>query len=121
MNVRRYQPSDLAMVNGWAVARGLHPVEADAVPGTGFIVPDVLAGWLMLTDTNAGIIDGFISNPAASKEDRVVAGQHVGAMLVGAFRGKSLRVYTAHDGIARWCRENGFEAVGSKQVLIREF
>lgn len=119
MNVRPYTANDLQEINGWHRARGFLPVELDTLPPTGLIVPGVAVGFLYRTDSQLGMLDGFISNPEAPKEQRAAALMHIGQVLADSFQGKHLLVYTGHSGIARWCREHSFQPRGSHVLFSR--
>ena len=57
----------------WLCARG-GPEESDAgFSATGFVVPDLAAVWLYLTNSGVAMIEHLTANPAASKQDRDAA------------------------------------------------
>lgn len=107
-------------MNSWCAARGLAPVDSHTLPQLGVIVPGVAAGFLYRTDSSLGFLDGFISNPAAPKEERAAALLHIGSVLTSQFDGRVLLVYTENAGVSRWCRENGYTARGSNDLFTKE-
>jgi hypothetical protein len=68
--MRPFELSDLAELNSWYRARGDQPISIELLPPTGFIEPGVAAGFLYLTNSSLALIEGFVSNPAASSEAR---------------------------------------------------
>lgn len=69
---RKYELDDYWQLAEWWAARKIVMAE-DVLPPTGFIVPGIAAGFLIKTDTSCCIIEPFIANPRANKEDRDAA------------------------------------------------
>lgn len=69
LECRKYNHEDFYSIIEWYEARHIRPAQ-DMIPPTGFIVPGIAAGFLMRTDTSACILEPFIANPHANKEDR---------------------------------------------------
>jgi len=100
MSIRRYTPEDYKELTSWYTKRNMVLVQEYHLAKIGFIVEGVAAGFLIQTDANMGILEPFIANPEASKEDRDTAldmiiealvhtAQELGYMSVFGF-GKSL-------------------------------
>lgn len=60
-------------INSWYHERKGEDFPRRYLSPTGVIVPGVAVGFLIQTDAHFGILEPFISNPAASKEDRDTA------------------------------------------------
>lgn len=71
--VRVFKPEDFELIKPWYEARGLEMPNRKLYPTTGGIVDGVAAGFLLLTDSCLGIIDGYISNPDTRRVDRYEA------------------------------------------------
>lgn len=57
----------------WWEARKLPIIPLDSLPTFGLIFPDVAAGFLIVTDSNLGIFEFFVSNPESAPETRDAA------------------------------------------------
>lgn len=69
MGVRRIESKDLSTVNKWLGGRKRKDIPANALPDTGFIVDDVAAGFLYLTNSTAAWIEPVVSNPSAKPRE----------------------------------------------------
>lgn len=67
---RRINDNDTTEISSWYTARGLSSPPKAALPSIGFIVPGVAAGYLYRTDSSLALIEGYVTNPRASSEDR---------------------------------------------------
>jgi len=70
MELRRFHMDDFTDLNSWYYRRKGENFPMRYLSPTGVIVPGVAAGFLIQTDAHFGILEPFISNPEASKEDR---------------------------------------------------
>ncbi|RKG80290.1 hypothetical protein [Corallococcus terminator] len=87
----------------------------DALPQTGFVVPDKAAGFLYRTDSSVALIEGIIAAPGLSKE---VRNEAVNA-IVAAIRDEARRLgfklllgYSQLDAIMERAKRFGFIHVG---------
>lgn len=83
MEIRRFDlHKDFADINTWYYNRKQEFLPIRFLAKIGFIVPGIGAGFLMQTDANVGILEPFISNPDAPKEQRDKALETILAALV---------------------------------------
>ncbi len=73
MELRRFHIDDFTDVNSWYYKRKGENFPMRYLSPTGVIVPGIAAGFLIQTDAHFGILEPFISNPEASREDRDMA------------------------------------------------
>lgn len=118
MELRRYKSSDKDQLDLWYNAHQMPPMAA--VPKRGFIVPGIGAGFMMVTDDGLALLDGYITNPAASWDERQRAIDDITAALLseanrGGFR-QVLAITTA-QGIYDRALRLGFQDIGNFRVL----
>lgn len=121
MTLRAYRPSDLEEMNSWYVARGLSPLPAEAIPKNGFIEPGVAAGFLCLTEVPLAFLEGYISNPQRTSQERGKALDEITVELVEAAKalGKSrVMALTQEESLAMRCLLLGFKSEGAQTMLI---
>jgi len=70
VSIEKFLPKHYEEVCGWWKSHGWAPISLEALPTTGFIIPDVCAGFLYSTDSSMCVLEWVISNPKASKEVR---------------------------------------------------
>lgn len=119
---RKYGNDDYNEVSGWYEARGLHLIPS-LLPKTGFIVPGVAAGFLMLTDTSCAILEPFIANPRATREDRDEALKCV--MKVLDETAKSLGVthlygFSSNENMLHRSLAQGFQIAEASITVVKE-
>lgn len=68
--MRRFELRDITELNRWREAHGLSQSPACDLPELGAFEPGVAACFLYVADGGLGIIEGLITNPDASPEDR---------------------------------------------------
>lgn len=121
--VRLYRSSDAPEVAAWYAAHGQSPKPKGSLPNTGFIVPGVAAGWLYLTDSSVALLEGYVTNPAASAADRNDALDVITGLLLASAKsdGRSLVLaLTTDQTIAERARRHGMHARGTYRVLYME-
>lgn len=69
-HMRYFKDEDYTEINTWYHERKGENFPKTHLSHTGIIIPGVAVGFLIQTDANFGILEPFISNPAASKDDR---------------------------------------------------
>ncbi|SRR6266498_2750518 len=119
----RFVPSDLPEINSWYSARGLPEITSQEIPITGYIHHGIAAGFLIRTDTCVCYLEGFITNPEASRTDRSKALDDIVAMLLTRDETTGYRVVTVitkHDTIRRRAKKLGFFTVGDYTLLTRK-
>lgn len=77
----------------------------------GFIEPGAAAGFLYRTDSSIGIIEGYISNPAAGMTPRAVALNEITAKLL------ELAESSGVEHVIAICREASVERLALKHRL----
>jgi hypothetical protein len=74
MTLERWKPEKhLPLVHEWARLRGLGPNAGDVslLPPTGFVADGIVAGFLyVVTGCKQAFMDGFVSDPRATREQR---------------------------------------------------
>lgn len=58
-----FNKNDYEEIKSWYLKRNLEVIRLDCLPETGFIVPNICAGFLYKTNGKMGLIENFISNP----------------------------------------------------------
>lgn len=112
-------PSDLPSIAGWYAARGSLAPHPATLPPTGRIVPDVAAGFLYLTNSAVALLDGYVTNPAASLRARSAAVDSITAALLAHARREGVRHVTAicaSAGIARRAAKFGLRPIGTYRM-----
>lgn len=121
--VRAYQPSDLATLNRWYVARGLAPVTADLLPPTGYLVEDVAAGFYLRTDApGIGFLDGFVTCPTAPLRARREAVVAIAERIVAQAEDEGvtrLCGFTRSRGMCRLVEELGFSPIEGDFLALK--
>lgn len=111
---------DLPEINSWYKARDLYLLKKEWIPPQGFIAPGIAAGFLIRTNTNLGILEHFVSNPAALKKDRRLAIDMIAGLLISA--GKSMGILgfmalSSHPEIFKLCEKHGLVEL-NKRVFV---
>lgn len=83
MIARRFKEADYKTIARWYRERDIAPPRFELLPSTGFIVNDVAAGFIYLTDSALCLVDGLISNPDCSPLRVGRALQLLSKVLVG--------------------------------------
>lgn len=68
--MRHVEKDDFQEINLWREQRQAPILSQDFYPQTGLIVDGIAAGFLTMTDTKVALMENFITNPKAYKEDR---------------------------------------------------
>lgn len=122
--MRRFATSDIDEINGWYAARGLPRLEPWAFPSMGLVEPGVAAGFLYRTDSGLALLEGIVTNPAASASSRHAALTAIGAELVAEAKRagiKRLLGICRDRGIAeRAIAHHGMRPVGVYGLVARE-
>ncbi len=71
--IREFQSGDYPEICGWFKAHGLSCPDLSHLPVHGFIVPEIAAGFIYMTDSTISILDCFISNPHSDDKRRDMA------------------------------------------------
>jgi len=100
MDVRDYYPDDYHMISKWCSLRYVPVPPVWSFPPTGVIVPDVACGFLLKMNNQCAIMDFFISNPEASKEDRADAFDLIVEDLELSAKEAGIKMLLANSNIA---------------------
>ena len=107
--------ADLPQIESWFMERGQTPPSHLSYPQIGAIIPNVAALFLYQTDSNIGFIEGLISNPATTREQRLDAMEALLDTLVSEAKelkiNKLLSLANQYN-VARTLSMAGFSAQG---------
>jgi hypothetical protein len=123
MEARPFELFDYPMISQWYLAQMEPCPPLDLLPKNGFIVEDICAGFLYLTDSRLGIIDLYISNPEISKDYRDKALNLVTLEIIDKAKEYNCRVLIATSNIAAVKRRtelHGFKYVCENSVYSKE-
>lgn len=84
MITRKYHQNDYKVICEWFKKRNIPSPLANYLPANGIICEKIACGFLYITDSNLGIIDGYISNPDSLKEERSKALDKITECLIFA-------------------------------------
>jgi sugar phosphate isomerase/epimerase len=121
--MRPFAASDLPEVAGWYSARGFSGLRPGHLPKHGAIVPGVAAGWLYRTDSDVGLLDGFVTNPSAPLRERSKAVDAISSHLIELARHLGVRHLVAmclSAGIHRRSRKLGLRPGGTVHLALKE-
>ena len=122
VEARRFKASDYETMCKWLMGHNMPPVAVELIPQTGFIVDDVAMGFYYKTDSALGMVDFYIGNPEASKEDRAEGLQIVLDNLMKDAKESGIKYmvgYTKYTSLARHAEKNGFKKTGPCFTFIR--
>jgi hypothetical protein len=120
---RKFESKDLSIINCWYRERGSAQLTEDAIPSLGFIVDDIGAGFIYQTDSCLCFIEGYVANPATSKEDRKEAFDIITANLIMAAKEAGytkILAFTEHPEIKKRCLRYDFKHKGVYDLYVRE-
>lgn len=121
--IKEYNSGYYFQMYSWYKARKLDCPPIEYFPSTGFIVPNVAAGFVFYTNSPVAIIDGYISNPMASKDVREASLELISESLIHLAKDedyKLIRCYTSLKCISVLARKFGFKDQGSFVNLVKE-
>jgi len=111
MKVSRIDESSLPIFHNWWTSRNNSAFDTEMLPPDGFIVDDICAGWLYLTNSVFSAFAWQVSNPSKSPK-MVLQGfemlvEHIQKYAVAAGR-PSIFAYTNHHGLLKLYQKSGF-------------
>jgi hypothetical protein len=68
--IRDYFPEDYSMISRWLSLRDGAIIPEWSLPTTGFVVPNVACGFILIMSNKCAVMEFFISNPEIDKEIR---------------------------------------------------
>jgi len=118
---RKFLPEDYVQLEGWGISREVKPPPLKLLSDTGMIVDDVACGFLYLTNSAIGILEGFSTNSKADKNDRSEALNGITLSLIELAESKGCKVLkcdTKIETIVNRAKSFGFiELVGFKTFV----
>lgn len=120
--LRVYEEADFDQISGWYTDRSLPTPKRTQIPKTGFIVDDVAAGFVYMTDSSVCILDSFISNPESEDTERDTALNDITMHLIGYAKacGCDLAICSTGSPAVGVRAENfGFKKLGQETVYSR--
>lgn len=122
-DVRYYEDKDFEMVKGWYEKRGLRLDDRNVLPGVGFIVDNVGAGFIYLTDSSIAFIEGYITNKDADRGTRDMALDVISECLIAhaiVAGYKYIKCETKKAAIVGRAKRFGFKVLGETVSLMKE-
>lgn len=123
MEIRPFTVCDYDSLMQWYRARAMSPIAFEDLPPTGFIVPDVAAGFLGKTDFQVGFVEAFVTNPRATPEQRNQALDLIAFTVQQEADRSGLRklyALTMQGCIAERAEAHEFRSVGHFELLAKE-
>lgn len=118
---RKFLPEDYIQLEGWSNDREVKAPPLEYLPSTGYIVDGVACGFLYLTNSAVGLLEGFITNPNADKNDRNKALDSITLKLIELAELNSCKILkceTKIDAIVNRAKDFGFtELIGFKTLM----
>lgn len=123
MNIRYYQSSDYPVITSWFLGNDLPKFPEELIPSTGFIVENLCAGWLYKTDSKIALVETFIGNPKADKEERQKAVNLMFSSLIEEAKKQGFTLLLAsskHDRVINYGINNlNFKELSGYKVFAR--
>lgn len=123
VKARMFYPEDYVQLEKWGYNRDVKAPPLDLLPSTGFIIDDVACGFVYLTNSAIGILEGFITNPEADKNDRNEALDSITLKLIelaGINGCTVLKCETKVDAIVKRANKFGFTELVGFKTFIKE-
>ena len=107
-------------VKGW-LQHWNESMTPEALPKTGFIIPDKAVGFLYRTDSSMALIENLVARPGLSREERNEAVDAIVTAVCeeAARQGfKTLLGYTVLDAVVKRAQRHGFLYVAGAFHLV---
>ena len=120
---RMFQFEDYSQMERWGNARDVKPPPINLLSDTGLIVDDVAVGFLYITNSDLGIIEGYMTNPEADKFDRHKALNGITLELIEMAKNagcKLLKCDTKLNEIVTRAKDFGFVELGQYKTFVKE-
>jgi hypothetical protein len=121
--IRRYNIEDYGQIASWLNGWKIKPPAADTLSDIGYIVDDTACGFLYLTNSSVGLLEGFVSNPKSDKNDRDSAINWITLNLIDHARSEGVKVLkceTKLEEVINRANNFGFNEIGQFKVMMRE-
>lgn len=123
VKIRKFEPEDYGQLVQWSADRDVGLPPLDALSTIGLIVDDVATGFLYFTNSSVALLEGFIANPKADKNDRDSAINWITLNLMDLAKANGVKVLKCESKIETVINRAynlGFEDKGESRVLIKE-
>jgi len=120
--VRLVVPSDFKEIVSWHKTHGMS-VDPSLFPKTGFIEPGIACGFIYITGTPVGFIEGYCSNPDADPHDRNEALDSITVSIIDLAKNvgiKVLKAETSDNTILLRAIRHGYKTLGERHSIVME-
>lgn len=111
----RWDPERHAeLIGSWWTSRGfgVGPGQMDCYPPTGFLVDNIVCGFVHITNSAVAIIDQWVSDPLATKEARRAAIDELFVLLCDCAKehgSRAIWLTTSIQNVIRQSKRHGFD------------
>lgn len=121
--MRTFHQTDFEMVKKWYEDREMKCPPMSSFPELGFIIPEVAAGFIAQTDSTVCLLEGYITNPTSSKQERDLALDEITDSLLEAAKElgyQHVLAFTSNTAIEERARAWGFGYGGQYSLMHKE-
>lgn len=121
MKLEHYSRRFEMQLRHWLQLRGFGPELVADLPQLGYIVDNVAAGFIANAEFKFGIMDSFVTNPAATSEDRNEALTAIIERLIQDAKAlglKRLLAFSTDEGILKRQQHYGFAQLPNKLTIL---
>lgn len=121
--MRRVTKDDIQTINSWYAIRGMQTLGEHLFPDIGFIVDNVGAGFIYQTDSSLCFLDGYVSNPGSTKDQRKTAFDSISNALILTAKAhgfSQILAYTKNSEIRKRCERFQFMLRGDYTLYCKE-
>jgi hypothetical protein len=118
-----FKPDDYSQLTRWFKHREMNVPPIELLPNHGYIMDDVAAGFIYLTNSAVAIIDCYIANPESDKNTRDKALNWITIHLIAYAKNSGCRLIKSDTKIKEVItrsKNHGFKEVGQFTSLVRE-
>lgn len=123
MRSKAVEQKHFPQISHWYRDRDMSIPHPKFFPETGFVVENIAAGFIYKTDSKICLLDGYISNPKTTKEDRKKALDIITSDLIIYAKESgflSILAYTKNESIRKRCGKFLFLDKGDYTLHVRE-
>lgn len=123
VDARMFEPKDYSQMERWGQIMDVKPPPITLLSDTGLIVDGVAVGFLYLTNSAVGLLEGFMTNPEADKNDRHNALNGITLELIKMAKDagcKLLKCDTKLNEIVTRAKDFGFVELGQYKTFVKE-
>lgn len=118
-----FKPEDYVQLTRWFRLREVPVPPLEFLSNHGYIVDDVAAGFLYLTNSAVGIIDGYVTNPESDKSARDNALDWITIHLTAYAKNSGCKLLKCDSKIKEViirAKDHGFKEIGQFTCLAKE-